>query len=148
MKRNTLELVGFVSVIASLIFVGMEIRQNTTAVRGATNQAISDQATELYLAIATDRNLASLTVKLYDGVSRKDFDPIDDMQLFLTVMTGLRRVENIFLQLEENILDERAFDRIGLSFYSSNYGREIWETNKQFFDRKFVPFFEKLLNKE
>ena len=148
MKRNTLELVGFVSVIASLIFVGMEIRQNTTAVRGATNQAISDQATELYLAIATDRNLASLTVKLYDGVSRKDFDPIDDMQLFLTVMTGLRRVENIFLQLEENILDERAFDRIGLSFYRSNYGREIWENNKQFFDRKFVPFFEKLLNKE
>ena len=148
MKRNTLELVGFVSVIASLIFVGMEIRQNTTAVRGATNQAISDQATELYLAIATDRNLASLTVKLYDGVSRKDFDPIDDMQLFLTVMTGLRRVENIFLQLEDNILDERAFDMIGLSFYRSNYGREIWETNKQFFDRKFVPFFEKLLNKE
>ena len=148
MKRNTLELVGFVSVIASLIFVGMEIRQNTTAVRGATNQAISDQATELYLAIATDRNLASLTVKLYDGVSRKDFDPIDDMQLFLTVMTGLRRVENIFLQLEDNILDERAFDRIGLSFYRSNYGREIWENNKQFFDRKFVTFFEKLLNKE
>jgi len=148
LKRNTLELVGFVSVIASLIFVGMEIRQNTTAVRGATNQAISDQATELYLAIATDRNLASLAVKLYDGVPRKDFDPIDDMQLFLTVMTGLRRVENIFLQLEDNILDERAFDRIGLSFYRSNYGREIWVTNKQFFDRKFVPFFEKLLNKE
>lgn len=148
MKRNTLELVGFVSVIASLIFVGMEIRQNTTAVRGATNQAISDQATELYLAIATDRNLASLAVKLYDGVPRKDFDPIDDMQLFLTVMTGLRRVENIFLQLEDNILGERAFDRIGLSFYRSNYGREIWVTNKQFFDRKFVPFFEKLLNKE
>ena len=69
-------------------------------------------------------------------------------QLFLTVMTGLRRVENIFLQLEDNILDERAFDRIGLSFYRSNYGREIWENNKQFFDRKFVPFFEKLLNKE
>ena len=58
------------------------------------------------------------------------------------------RVENIFLQLEDNILDERAFDRIGLSFYRSNYGREIWETNKQFFDRKFVPFFEKLLSKE
>ena len=51
------------SAIASLIFVGMEIRQNTTAVRGATNQAISDQATELYLAMATNRNLASLTVK-------------------------------------------------------------------------------------
>ena len=148
MNRNTIELIGFVSVIASLIFVGMEIRQNTTAVRGGTNQAISDQAPELYLAMATNRNLASLTVKLYDGAFRKDFDPTDDMQLFLTVMTGLRRVENIFLQLEDNILDERAFDRIGLSFYRSNYGREIWDSNRQFFDRKFVPFFEKLLDKE
>ena len=82
MNRNTIELIGFVSVIASLIFVGMEIRQNTTAVRGATNQAISDQATELYLAMATNRNLASLTVKLYDGAFRKDFDPIDDCLLY------------------------------------------------------------------
>ena len=47
MNRNRLELIGFISVIASLVFVGMEIRQNTTAVRGATNQAISDQALSL-----------------------------------------------------------------------------------------------------
>ena len=148
MNRNRLELIGFISVIASLIFVGMEISQNTTAVRGATNQAISDQASELYLTIATDRNLASLVKKLYDGVPKEDFESIDEMQLFLTVMTGLRRVENIFLQLEDNILDDRAFDRIGLSFYRSTYGRQIWKANKQFFDRNFVPFFDTLLNNE
>ena len=148
MNRNRLELIGFISVIASLVFVGMEISQNTTAVRGATNQAISDQASELYLTIATDRNLAGLVKKLYDDVPREAFGPIDDMQLFMTVMTGLRRVENIFLQLEDNILDERAFDRIGLSFYRSKYGRQIWEDNQQFFDQNFVPFFKKLLDKE
>jgi len=148
MNRNRLELIGFISVIASLIFVGMEINQNTTAVRGATNQAISDQASELYLTIATDRNLASLVKKLYDDVPKEEFDSIDEMQLFLTVMTGLRRVENIFLQLEDNILDDRAFDRIGLSFYRSVYGRQIWQENKQFFDRNFVPFFDNLLNNE
>jgi hypothetical protein len=148
MKRNSLELIGFISVIASLIFVGMEISQNTTAVRGATNQAISDQASELYLTIATDRNLAGLVKKLYDDVLREDFDSIDDMQLFMTVLTGLRRVENIYLQIEDNILDDRAFDRIGLRFYRSKYGRQIWEENKQFFDRKFVPFFEELLDKK
>ena len=148
MKRNSLELIGFISVIASLIFVGMEISQNTTAVRGATNQAISDQASELYLTIATDRNLAGLVKKLYDDVLREDFDSIDDMQLFMTVLTGLRRVENIYLQIEDNILNDRAFDRIGLRFYRSKYGRQIWEENKQFFDRKFVPFFEELLDKK
>tara|TARA_B110000196_G_C21077048_1_gene630492 strand:+ start:874 stop:1320 length:447 start_codon:yes stop_codon:yes gene_type:complete len=148
LNRNRLELIGFISVIASLVFVGMEISQNTTAVRGATNQAISDQASELYLTIATDRNLAGLVKKLYDDVPREAFGPIDDMQLFMTVLTGLRRVENIFLQLEDNILDERAFDRIGLSFYRSKYGRQIWEDNQQFFDQSFVPFFKELLDKE
>jgi len=148
MKRNSLELIGFISVIASLIFVGMEISQNTTAVRGATNQAISDQVSELYLTIATDRNLAGLVKKLYDDVLREDFDSIDDMQLFMIVLTGLRRVENIYLQIEDNILDDRAFDRIGLRFYRSKYGRQIWEENKQFFDRNFVPFFEELLDKK
>ena len=148
MNRNRLELIGFISVIASLVFVGMEISQNTTAVRGATNQAISEQASELYLTIATDRNLAGLVKKLYDDVPREAFGPIDDMQLFMTVLTGLRRVENIFLQLEDNILDERAFDRIGLSFYRSKYGRQIWEDNQQFFDQSFVPFFKELLDKE
>ena len=148
MNRNRLELIGFISVIASLVFVGMEISQNTTAVRGATNQAISDQASELYLTIATDRNLAGLVKKLYDDVPREAFGPIDDMQLFMIVLTGLRRVENIFLQLEDNILDERALDRIGLSFYRSKYGRKIWEDNQQFFDQNFVPFFKELLDKE
>ena len=148
MNRTVIEIIGFLSVVGSLAFVGVEIRQNTSAVRGATNQAISDQVGELMLTIATDDNLARLVKRLYDGETQDQFDPVDDMRLYMTIMTGLRRVENIFLQIEDGILDERAFDRIGLSFYRSNYGQEIWQANKQFFDREFVPFFEKLLKNE
>ena len=145
MNRTIVEIIGFLSLVGSLAFVGVEIRQNTSAVRGATNQAISDQVGELMLTIATDDNLARLVKRLYDGETQDQFDPVDDMRLYMTIMTGLRRVENIFLQIEDGILDDRAFDRIGLSFYRSNYGQEIWQANKQFFDREFVPFFEKLI---
>ena len=148
MNRTIVEIIGFLSLVGSLAFVGVEIRQNTSAVRGATNQAISDQVSELMLTIATDDNLARLVKRLYDGETQDQFDPVDDMRLYMTIMTGLRRVENIFLQIEDGILDDRAFDRIGLSFYRSNYGQEIWQANKQFFDREFVPFFEKLLKNE
>tara|TARA_B100001029_G_scaffold165581_1_gene157326 strand:+ start:1004 stop:1450 length:447 start_codon:yes stop_codon:yes gene_type:complete len=148
MNRTIVEIIGFLSLVGSLAFVGVEIRQNTSAVRGATNQAISDQVGELMLTIATDDNLARLVKRLYDGETQDQFDPVDDMRLYMTIMTGLRRVENIFLQIEDGILDDRAFDRIGLSFYRSNYGQEIWQANKQFFDREFVPFFEKLLKNE
>ena len=148
MNRTVIEIIGFLSVVGSLAFVGVEIRQNTSAVRGATNQAISDQVGELMLTIATDDNLAELVKRLYDGETQNQFDPVDDMRLFMTIMTGLRRIENIFLQIEDGILDDRAFDRIGLSFYRSNYGREIWQANRQFFDREFVPFFDEVINKE
>ena len=148
MNRTVVEIIGFLSLVGSLAFVGVEIRQNTSAVRGATNQAISDQVGELMLTIATDDNLARLVKRLYDGETQDQFDPVDDMRLYMTIMTGLRRVENIFLQIEDGILDDRAFDRIGLSFYRSNYGQEIWQANKQFFDREFVPFFEELLKNE
>ena len=64
MKRNILEIIGFFSVIASLVFVGMEIRQNTTAVRGVRIRLSPDQVSELLLTIATDRNLAVLVTNM------------------------------------------------------------------------------------
>ena len=47
-NRIILEGVGIVSVIGSLVFVGLEISQNTAAVRGATQQDISYQISEMY----------------------------------------------------------------------------------------------------
>jgi len=146
MNRNIIEIIGFVSIIASLAFVGIEISQNTSAVRGATNQAISDQISELLLSIAENKDLAILVTKLYADVSRNEFDPVDEMRLRMLMYTGLRRVENIYLQLEDGILDARAFDRIGMGFYKSKYGRETWELIKEDFDKDFVPFFNEVLN--
>ena len=45
-KRNIIEIVGIVSVVGSLVFVGIEIKQNTSAVRGATQQAVSSQVSK------------------------------------------------------------------------------------------------------
>ena len=52
-KRAFIEIFGLISVIGSLLFVGVEISQNTQAVRGATHKAVSDQASELYLESET-----------------------------------------------------------------------------------------------
>src|SRR5688572_17754565 len=46
-------------VILSLLFVGVQIRQNTNAVRIATYQDIADQALQINLTVATNPNLAT-----------------------------------------------------------------------------------------
>ena len=48
-NRIILEGVGLFSVIGSLLFVGVEIRQNTAAVRGATQQDISYQLSLIHI---------------------------------------------------------------------------------------------------
>ena len=53
-KKDIIEIIGLLAIIGSLIFVGIEIRQNSMALRGETYKSISEQVTELYMNIASD----------------------------------------------------------------------------------------------
>ena len=57
-SRRIAELIGLVGVIASLIFVGVEIRQSSIATRAATDAAVADGFRELNLVIASSPDLA------------------------------------------------------------------------------------------
>ena len=95
-KRAFIEIFGLISVIGSLIFVGVEISQNTQAVRGATHQAVSDQASELYLELASDERLSRLAYQmLIENIQRNELNTTDQMSLDFIQLMGFRRVENI-----------------------------------------------------
>ena len=144
-KRTIFEIFGLFSVIGSLIFVGVEISQNTQAVRGATHQAVSDQVSEYYLTIASDERLANLTaLALRDEISRNELSRADQLSVDLVIITGIRRVENIYLQYKNGILKGDAFDRIGMGSYRGDYAKETWKDWKNEFDKDFIEFFEKL----
>ncbi|SVE27930.1 uncharacterized protein METZ01_LOCUS480784, partial [marine metagenome] len=57
MKKEIIEILGILAIIGSLIFVGIEIRQNSLEIRGSTQQSISEQVAKLYLHIAGDERL-------------------------------------------------------------------------------------------
>ena len=147
-KRAFIEIFGLFSVIGSLLFVGVEISQNTQAVRGATHQAVSDQASELYLEIASDERLSRLAYKmLVENIKRNELNKTDQMSLDFIQLMGFRRVENIFLQYKNGILSEDAIDRIGMDSYRKAFSRQSWEMFKTGFDPHFVIFFEELRDK-
>ena len=144
-----LSLFGLLAIIGSLIFVGIEIRQNSMALRGETHQSISEQVTELYMNIASDERLSKLVSQmlLFNSANdslRNNLSAADQLSLDFIVLTGLRRVENIYLQESDGILSENAFDRIGMEFYQTTFSRETWEKYKTGFDKSFINFFEKL----
>ena len=54
--RRVFELVGLFGVVASLIFVGLEVRQSAAATRAATAQEVTSAFRDLNLAMATVPN--------------------------------------------------------------------------------------------
>ena len=147
-NRIILEGVGLFSVIGSLLFVGVEIRQNTAAVRGATQQDISYQISEMYKIGVENDNIASIMTRSYKGLKKSEITDTEFLQFWLFSMLGYRRVENIYLQYKNGFLAEEAFDRIGMSFYRTPIQLEIWEERKEDFDPEFAAFFEKLRDAE
>jgi|TARA_B110000014_G_C20055526_1_gene549343 hypothetical protein len=147
-NRIILEGVGLFSVIGSLLFVGVEIRQNTAAVRGATQQDISYQISEMYKIGVENDNIASIMTRSYQGLKKSEITDTEFLQFWLFSMLGYRRVENIYLQYKNGFLAEEAFDRIGMSFYRTPIQLEIWEERKEDFDPEFAAFFEKLRDAE
>ena len=149
--RNNLwfELIGLFGVISSLVFVGVEIRQNTAAVKGATHQTVAEQINELTLTIASDERLAKIVSSMYnDNKQRADMSSEDQLSLDFLLLTGYRRVENIYLQYKNGLLTEDAFSRIGMGIYRTKLVREVWEERKGDFEKDFVIFFEELRDNE
>jgi len=143
--RFVTEVVGLSAVVASLGFVGMEIRQNTAAIRSATTQAVSDQAMELTLSMATDEHLPRLLSELHNGLTRSDFDPQDYRRLRLVVIAGLRRQENLYAQVRSGVLDSSALRNVSFSFYKNPYGRELWAEIRDTFDPEFTRYWDEIV---
>src|SRR6202008_2926926 len=60
---NIGQVIGAIAVVVSLIYVALQIRQNTAAVRSATAQSVHEHFAGWYNAFATDASLPEIGVK-------------------------------------------------------------------------------------
>jgi hypothetical protein len=103
------ELLGALGVIASLIYLAVQIRQNTTAVRSSTYQALTDSSMNFSALVAGD---PSLTLLFDLGMS--DFLALDheeQVRFGFLMQSYVRMLENSFHQHRDGMLDEERWVR-------------------------------------
>jgi hypothetical protein len=137
------------AVIASLIFIAAQIRQNTRLTRVANAQSVVENARALATALAQDRQLAELWIA---GINHyNDMDAVDQYR-FLGFLTYLLNVhENAYYQLTENLLDERVYTPYELelkALVETGVLRRHWKTLKSQFQSEFAAHVELVLNEE
>ena len=111
--REWLEIIGIFGVIASLIFVGLEMRQSQKIALSAAYQARSDSSMVIRMAAVESETLQSAMGKLRQGKGFEGLSP-EELSAVIGLMSGnMIYLENMHYQYVNGFISE-----------------EHWETNR------------------
>ena len=141
------ETLGFVAVVAGLVFVGMEIRQNTVVARMTASQVFTQQLIDLHQFVVTDL-YAPLNSRIKAGELREDFTADELLRIDVTLMNLLRIWESLYRSVQAGVTDPEMIDglRDGPGPFFNDYFRESWPFYRGTFTEDFAAFVEGSLN--
>jgi hypothetical protein len=143
---NIGEFVAAIAVVVSLLYLAIQIRQNTRSVRTSTYQAVLDSSHRLNEHIAEPR-----TERLY-RLGRKDTSQLkeDELAQFKALVGSIAGFyEGLFLQHQHGAIDDDFFENRFSAFHHiicQPGVRAVWEERgRNYFARSFVERVDELL---
>jgi predicted secreted acid phosphatase len=140
--KEVRESVGLLLVVASLVFVGMQIRQSTMVARAQSRQFLTENHREWAYTLATNPELSDLFNEAWNP---NDGRTTEQRQASYLMFALMRHLENVFLQVSEGVIDESAFQSYAwtdLTYFDSEKFDAWWASNSGRFDESFREAFE------
>jgi len=152
--KSIRDALGFVGVIASLVFVGVEIQQSAAATRGATQQELQMAAITVSLASANDAGLAELLYRF-----QTDTSTVNDVNLMAGFTGGeTRQIRNYFLavfRLYEEAYYQYALGNLEPSIWTAwesniqlvigGYGGQLWPLLSRRYSESFRTYIDEVI---
>jgi hypothetical protein len=141
---QAIQVIANVGVIASILFLAHQLRQNTKVARQTAYNAFTQEINALNFSIANDGELAALLSRAGEGAQKGDFTAAERLRIEL-VWLGLVRVwEGLYRSMKEGIATEGAFKTLSTGFgpYRTPYFVEMWPAFRSTVDSEFAQFFE------
>ena len=155
--RQVIETVGLLGVVVSLIFVGLEVRQNSISTRSATNAAVADAFIELNLVLASNPELARIIAEhagnpeaaspreisqllafwrgifhIWSNAHRQHLNDTLDPAIYSSI------VQEVTTYAEGSVIDQQLSER-GTAM------RWAWESERYIFNPDFQAFIDEKL---
>ena len=137
--KDLFELIGIAAIVVSLFFVGLELRQNTDAVKASTIYGMSSLYQEFYLLMASDPELTRI---FRDG--RQDMGQLSENEFarFLWIeRSRVVRLQTAFLQWQRGTLGDQDW-MFYRSFVCRESERQSWDSTKTILVPDFVAYAE------
>ena len=95
------EVIGVIAVVVSLIYLSVQIRQNTKVAKAATRQAIAESTERLGDDLINNSDMAEIFVKHMSG---GELSPVENLRLQARCYRDLQHWENIHYQFNEGLV--------------------------------------------
>jgi hypothetical protein len=137
------DVLGAIAVIATLGYVAIQIRQNTSALKSAATQATHDQSAAIYDLLAADPKLSDIFVR---GLDEPDsLDRIDTARFYSFLMGVVFRYQNWYLQTQSQALDKEqlaSWARVTRQISATPGFLRFWKERRHIFTPALVTYFE------
>jgi len=145
--KDLLEGIGFLAIIASLIFVGIETRNgaqqtllNTQAMEISAYQELTNNISEMNALAFQSEHAAEVMARIFD------IPDSDEWMRFSVHINRLRHGDMAFFMYEKGVIDEdRLLSTLRPLPLQSAGGREFWETNKISFVKPYQDYIDQLI---
>ena len=137
------EAFGVIAVVASLIFVGYQIRQNARATRAASMNNIMDKWGEFYLRSSENDNLAAV---VWNGVQdAKALTGVDRWRLSMALTGFFYFWNNAYYQWTIGVYESKAWSaqaKFMTNLLSLPGARAVWDERKRMLPEDFQMYVE------
>lgn len=137
------ELAGVIVVAITLIFLTVQVRQNTRALRSSAAQNAHEMAEAIYHPVIADSALAELVVR---GIRDPDaLTEVETAQFTSFWQNGFFAMQNWFYQRQEGVLDEGiwwGWSKILIDITQTPGIRRFWEHRRHYFSNDFRAYLE------
>lgn len=137
------EIVAAIATVASLVYVAIQIRHNTVAVKSAAAQSVHEAFASWYHLLAADASLSQLVT---DGL--RDYSSLsetDRARFVATFMAFLSYCQDAYIKWREGALSPelwRGWEFVMMNLVNAPGGKVFWEERGYCFGEEFQHHVE------
>ena len=137
------ELIAAIATVMTLVYLAVQVRQNTRALKASTFQSISSELVQNVQPVFSTPDMAAIYAKSTSSPDSLSAEERIKMQAMY--MASFRRLESTFVQCELGSID-RSFiegpERSLIAIINTQLGREWWDSARSLFYEPFVAHVE------
>jgi len=143
--KDSIEIAGMLAVVFSLIFVGLEIRQNSTIASVEAHRAYTQLLSEGDSELASNNELLDSMAKVSGGADVNDIPPSENLRMVAYYRSTIFRWFGLFQAVQEGVLPESYLSLVNQrGIYNTDHFRRMWPFIKPLYGEDFVEYFESL----